>query len=290
MFHKVIFATDLSQASDQVIKCLGGLGAIGIQEIVLTYALGIRHLDDMRYELLRLAKPDLERQRGELEAMGFTVSIRTPIGLPTEEILRVAADEEAELIIVGSLGHTLGHDVLLGSTPLELLQRSSLPILIMRVQVEGSPDKPQCYCTKRDLLDHVLYATDFSDNAELAFEPVKRSIESGAKRVTLLHVQDKAHIQESLESRLEEFNRIDHERLDRRKQGLQQLGDAKIDTVVAYGHATEEILKVARSDASLVIMGSQGRGFFPEVFLGSTSHNVARHALVPVLIVPYPRD
>ncbi|MCA1785684.1 MAG: universal stress protein [Desulfobacteraceae bacterium] len=33
-------------------------------------------------------------------------------------------------------------------------------------------------------------------------------------------------------------------------------------------------------------MGTQGRGFLGEFFLGSVSHNVARHSVAPVLLVP----
>jgi nucleotide-binding universal stress UspA family protein len=33
-------------------------------------------------------------------------------------------------------------------------------------------------------------------------------------------------------------------------------------------------------------MGSQGHGFLREVFLGSTSHSIARLAPAPVLLIP----
>ncbi|MEX0827796.1 MAG: hypothetical protein WD005_02480 [Haliea sp.] len=57
MFKKTIFATDLSPASDEVLKCLKSLREIGVEQIVLTHALGIRHLDDLRYELIRMVEP-----------------------------------------------------------------------------------------------------------------------------------------------------------------------------------------------------------------------------------------
>ncbi|MEX2382600.1 MAG: universal stress protein [Opitutales bacterium] len=290
MYEKILVATDLSPASDEVIKCLGGLRTIGAQEIILTHALGIRHLDDMRHELLRLAEPALERQRAALEEQGFAACIRAPRGLPTEEILRVAEEQKVELIVAGSHGHALAHDVLLGSTPIELLHRSPLPVLILRVKVEGERERPQCGAVDCGALtDRILYATDFSDNADLAFAHLKRFVESGAKAVTLLHVQDLARIGAVKPETLAEFDRLDEERLERRRAELTKLGSAKVDCVIARGHATEEILKISRQGASLVILGSQGKGFFKEVFLGSTSHNVARHAPCPVLVVPQPR-
>jgi nucleotide-binding universal stress UspA family protein len=36
----------------------------------------------------------------------------------------------------------------------------------------------------------------------------------------------------------------------------------------------------------VIVMGSQGRGFISEVFLGSVSHQVVRQAPVPVLLIP----
>ncbi|MBW8382433.1 MAG: universal stress protein, partial [Youngiibacter sp.] len=41
---------------------------------------------------------------------------------------------------------------------------------------------------------------------------------------------------------------------------------------------------------NLIIMGSQGSGFMSELFLGSVSHNVLRHADCSVLVVPAERE
>ena len=42
--------------------------------------------------------------------------------------------------------------------------------------------------------------------------------------------------------------------------------------------------------ATAVIMGSQGRGWIREIYLGNVSHSIARHASVPVLLIPFPRS
>ena len=57
---------------------------------------------------------------------------------------------------------------------------------------------------------------------------------------------------------------------------------------VPYGHPVEEILRITEEeqDDTLIVMGSQGRGFLAQVFLGSVSHQVVRRAPVPVLLVP----
>lgn len=108
-----------------------------------------------------------------------------------------------------------------------------------------------------------------------------------SERITLLHVQDKARIDPHLTHRLDEFNEIDRGRLEKMKELLQKKGDAVIKLELRYGSPFEEITRLVRErNVHLVVMGSQGRGFVGELFLGSVSHNVARHADAPVLLIP----
>jgi nucleotide-binding universal stress UspA family protein len=53
------------------------------------------------------------------------------------------------------------------------------------------------------------------------------------------------------------------------------------------GHPLPAILQVLESqDVSLIVMGTQGKGFIKEIFLGSVAHNVSRLATCPVLLIP----
>jgi len=77
------------------------------------------------------------------------------------------------------------------------------------------------------------------------------------------------------------------ERLQRLKKHLLAKGATDVRIEIPYGSPTQEILRRCRTeDVSLVVMGTQGRGFTREVFLGSVSHNVARKAPISVLLVP----
>jgi len=71
------------------------------------------------------------------------------------------------------------------------------------------------------------------------------------------------------------------------RKKLLEKGAKSVHVNIPYGNPTSEILKeLEKRDYSLVVMGSQGRGFIQEVFLGSVSHNIARNAPVSVLLVP----
>ena len=53
------------------------------------------------------------------------------------------------------------------------------------------------------------------------------------------------------------------------------------------GHTALKIIERAKeSGRTLILMGTQGKGFVEELFLGSVAHNVARRAPLAVLFVP----
>jgi len=287
MFKKILVATDLSEASDHVIGCLHGLKQIGAEQSLLVYALGIRHLEVMKYELARLAEPRLHAQKTMLEKQGFVTDILVASGQPSFEINRVANEQRASLIVVGSHGATLAKEVMLGGVAMAILHKATVPVLVIRLKITDLDAQIRCEVICTDLWRHILFCTDFSDTAERAFAYVEKIVESGTQRVTLLHVQDKIRIGTHLSNRLEEFNRIDQTRLERLKTQLEAKGAMDVRIEIPYGSPIQEILRRTKDeDVSLVVMGSQGRGFITEVFIGSVSHHVVRGAGVPVLLVP----
>jgi len=97
---------------------------------------------------------------------------------------------------------------------------------------------------------------------------------------------DAAVLGTHLHDRLDQFNTIDRGRLEALKERLRAIGKARVAIDIPYGLPVEEILKRATiAKTSLVVMGSHGRGYISELFLGSVSHNVARHSEAPVLLI-----
>lgn|SRR5512139_3682184 len=287
MFKTIVIATDLSLASDHVIGCLRELRAWGVKEAVLVHAFGLRHLVDMATAFAKTAEPKLAEQKAVLQARGFRTDVEFAPRSPSLEVNRIAKEREASFIVVGSHGATLSSEVLLGGAALAILERAELPVLVIRVKVYDEEAKKRCEVACEDLTKHILFATDFSDNAERAFGYLEKIVEQGAKRVTLLHVQSKTRFRKYLEDRLGEFNKIDQGRLERLKAELLGKGAGKVDIFIPYGFPIQEILRFAdESDPSLIVMGSQGRGFISQIFLGSVSYNVVRNSPIPVLVVP----
>lgn len=287
MFSRILIATDLSDASDKVISCIDGLKQLGTNEAVLFHALRIKHLDYLKFDLTRDAEPFLMKQKTALESAGFRTTVEIGESETAHELNKCAKSSDISLIVIGTHGKSLLKHAFIGGEATKILQNHQKPVLVVRIKVTENKETTTCEASCLKDTGRILYTTDFSDTAQLAFTYVEKMVESGWKKVTLLHVQDSSRIEKHLKERLEEFNMIDDERLHMLKDLLLKKGADDVDIVIPYGQPVQEIIKASKNDSfSLIVMGSQGRGFAKEIFLGSVSHNVVRHADLPVLLIP----
>jgi nucleotide-binding universal stress UspA family protein len=288
MFSRIVVATDLSPASFGLANCLGGLRTFGAKRCLLLQCLSFQQAAStaLSYTTAHLESA-LREQKEILERQGFEVEARIVPGFAKLEINRVAAEENYSLIAVGSHGHSMAGEVLLGGVAYEVIHSARKPVLLVPLELTQGEGDACVRATRCDFREHVLFPTDFSENAGHAFTYVEKLAADGARRVTLLHVQDRARIDPHLAHRLDEFNEIDRGRLEKMREMLRKKGSAEIEIELCYGSPFVEITRLIRErNVHLVVMGSQGRGFIEEVFLGSVSHKVARHADAPVLLIP----
>ncbi len=292
MFSRIIVATDLSPASFAVVNCVGGLRTFGARECLLLQCVNVHEAASSAFSYTtRFLEENMAEQKGLLEKQGFAVKAHVAFGSPKTEIGHIAREEGYSLVVVGSRGHSLIGETLLGGVAEAVIRHATVPVLLLRLDVKKDGRVVCCQADRCDFVEHVLYPTDFSENADRAFPYVEKIVADGAKRVTLLHVQDRTRIDPHLHHRLDEFNEIDQGRLAKLKARLVGKGDARIDTEVVFSHPIQEVLRVIREqDVRLVLMGSQGRGFVEEIFLGSVSHNVARHSDAAVMLIPAKRS
>jgi nucleotide-binding universal stress UspA family protein len=279
MFKKILLASDLSPAAEQIIGAVGSLHRLGTEEVVLVHCLNIRDVGTLSDILTRLLQPELAKQAEKLQKLGFAVKSEIRFGLPALEINRAAQENDCAIIVLGSHGYSLPKEILLGGVATSVLHTATRPVLIIKIT---SPTP----LTAWNPLTHILYPTDFSDNAEAAFTYLKVIVSCGAEKVTLLHIQDQI-IGKHLAERLAEFNKIDEGRLLRLRDELQSKSKVEVKIEIPFGLVAQEIINRIKTDkVSLVVMGTQGRGHIGEVFLGSVSNKVVRYSPVPVLLVP----
>ena len=287
MFSRIIVASDLSQSAYDMVKCLKALKKYGSEKCLLVQCLN--PLEKNMVFVRSVMEKNLEEQKKALMKFGYAVETRVVTGYVKNEINRIAANEDYLVIVVEAVEHSMIGESLLGNPANELIHYASKPLLLLRVS-EGPVDEKNSI-RECDLSSHILFPTDFSDNAAIAFEYMKNMVGNGVSKVTLAHVQDQTRISPYLLDRLVEFNRKDAKRLQEMQAKLSEIADVEVDIQLLYGSPTSEILRlISEKKIPLVVMGRQGRGFIKDIFLGSVSHNISRYSEASVLLIPAKRE
>jgi nucleotide-binding universal stress UspA family protein len=307
----MIIASETTPDAFEMLSCLKDLRMLGAKDCLLLQCLQPHEVKaTISSHFNAILEENLNKQKEVLLEQGFEVNTRTVPGFIRSEVNKIAKEEDFSLIVASTPEYSMMGEVLFGGVAQEIIHHASKPVLLIRTSVDPAkaPSKKECNIT-----EHVLFPTDFSENAGLAFRFVKKMISDGVKKVTLLHVQDQSRLnprlayrlekynvidtpedlaqEEALAAqRLEKFNLIDLQRLEDIKKELQAQGDAEVNIKLCYGSPYIEIMKIVREEEiSLIVMGSQGRGFVKEVYLGSVSNNIARHSPAAVLLIPAKR-
>lgn len=286
MFKRIIVASEISPVALAMLDCLKDLRNLGASECILINCYNPYEATAAISDyIVRILKENLEKQKAVLVAQGYGVETRLVPGCIKSEINSMAEREECALIVTSAPEQSFISEYIVGGTAHEVIHSAIRPVLLLRRPEEPKEKgKTEAECR---LTDHILFPTDFSENAASAFEYVVRMVENGAKKVTLAHVQDMVKISPHLMHKIEEFNEIDTDRLKVLKKILVDKGAAEVDIHLLYGSPAVELMNLIKEHKiTLTVMGSQGRGFVNEFFLGSVSHNIARHSAASVLLVP----
>lgn len=291
MFEKIIVASEMMKGEQQLIQSLGELRSIGVRQCLLLQCLDESEVyAQISSYVQEIYDNMLTRHKEQLEEKGFVVETRILSGDMKKEILRIAEEEDFDLVVAASPALSMTAELFYGGVAHDVIYRSGKPVLLIRI-FEDAEGFQRAENKAGALTDHVLFPTDFSENAGLAFEVLREMVAAGVKRVTLAHVQDPSAISPYLADRLDEFNEKDTLRLNELKDELLQTGDVSVEIKLLDGSPSAELIRLIREQQiPLVVMGSQGRGFVRDLFLGSVSHNIARHSAASVILIPAPRD
>jgi nucleotide-binding universal stress UspA family protein len=287
IFGKVVLATDLSPAWDEIASCGGEIRNLGGSLVILTHVITPNFFTVSQEDLRRQAEPRLAQQRRQLEAQGLSVLVETPIGLPASSLNEVARKHDASLVVIGSHGKSRWREGVLGCFSSAVCHQARFPLLVLPVRVAAGGDRATCLWRCSDLLSHLLLPTDFSQPAAQALVYVELLVPKGVARVTLMHALQVPPLEFSepgLPERMEATARNSMEIL---RERLEAAGVPLVHSRLSVGHPISAILGLLQTeDISLIVLGTQGRGFIAEIFLGSVAHNITRVAPCPILLIP----
>lgn len=281
MFETALVALDLSPAAAPLTDCLAGLERWGVTRLVLAHVVRVGYAQGAGYG----HEPDfldwLEQRAAPLRARGFEVEVHVrAAGNPTDEILALAAEVEADLLVIGSRSESRVTSLFLGSVARAVIQRTSLPLLLLWIELTAEATAETCAAVCVDTLRHVLLATDFSTHAGAA-ETATAALAGQAQRTTVVHVMTEATL-----ATMPHWPMMVEAALGAIAARAGAAGGV-VETRTAEGEAAATIARAAaETDASLIVVRKQGQGWLDGLVIGSTAAALCETARRPVVMVP----
>jgi nucleotide-binding universal stress UspA family protein len=207
-------------------------------------------------------------------------------GIPAAEIVGVAEKEAADSIVLPTHSRRGLERLMMGSVAEKVVRLASCPVLTVH---PGTGEAADFHPTR------VMFATDFSDYADLALpHALSMASEYGAE-LLMVHVAtvfeaDPANPEWAFPEVPPEYAQAvvqDAEKeLDRRVERAAS-GKVKVRTRMTRGFDPgSDLLTVAEQEnIDLIVMATHGRTGILHALAGSTAERVVRHATCPVLTV-----
>lgn len=133
-FNRVLFPTDFSDCARHGWKYLIDV-ATHLDEVIIVSVMQKIRDQEMWQEIRERWEQELTMMKKEMESAGCQVQTHLTEGTPSRQILRVAEDESASLIIMPKRGEGYIKQLLLGSTAEAVTRQSSQPVLLIPCQL-----------------------------------------------------------------------------------------------------------------------------------------------------------
>jgi nucleotide-binding universal stress UspA family protein len=293
---KMVVGYDFSESGDAALRWTSFLSEIGPCQITVVYVawppetharFGAAYDQPQPYypsEVEKLLKRDLQEKCDEI--LGKTklrFRVTAGLGRPDPQLIEVAAEEKADVIVVGT--NQRRGLARLGSVSRAVLHHAPLNVACVPIAAAQPADRGNISRIKR-----VLVTTDFSKLANQAIPFAYATLRRGGQ-VCLLHVVKttgqrgvKAHARESKHSG----------RNDRLSAQLQVLIPSEAEAhgissrveLLEHANVATAICQAAEHfGADLICIGSHGRSGLSKAILGSVSQDVMARSQRPVLVI-----
>jgi nucleotide-binding universal stress UspA family protein len=282
--RKILLATDFSSASEKAgsyAKALARRFSSTVEiahvfdpSVVTSYEEAIIGL--MLKERRQISKEKLERLRDDFSSCGIETRMISPDGhRPASELLRIAKEEDVDLIVAGTHSKSGVEKLVLGSAAEELIRSAQCPVLTVGPNAKAFGDGPLAF-------KNMIYATDFTpEAAKAAVYALSFAQDSGA-HLYFCHVLGlepassvgKAFLANAFQSALKRL--IPESSYDW----------CNPECVVEYGNAADAVLRLAeRVQADLMVLGARKASFWLTYIECGLTPELLAHAACPVMTV-----
>jgi nucleotide-binding universal stress UspA family protein len=271
-----LVGVDRSPGSQPLLGCLPDLSEWGIRRIVLAHVMTVSYGQFGAFGHESHCRDWLEQQAETVAGAGFEVAVDVTVsGAPADELVAAAQRHDADLLVIGSRSHNLVRGLFLGGVARGVIGRSTVPVLIERIEPTAPETEQLCAAVCERTLEHVVLATDGSQGSEGAEEmAVLLAGRAGTTEVVTVREPADDRSDSALEAHLGALAaRV------RAAGGTAAVG-------VIEGDPSTELMELVEQRASLVIVGRHGRSRVTQRLVGHTAERISERSGRPVLLVP----
>ena len=270
---KIIIPVDFSKHSEYALETAAALAKQHNAELVVMHMLELSESiltsssSDRNEEtafMLMVASKKFETFLDKHYLEGVTVTPLIKHHKVLKEVAEVANHIKADLIVIGSRGHSDHDGIFTGSNTEKVVRYSETPVLVVKSKLESVN------------FNTIVLATDFSEESVLTLKHALELLNELGNKVTLLHTNlpnsDFLSTHE-IDERVSEFLKL--AKLEDYRKHIAYISDYNVeDGVLNYS-------KLVNADA--VAMITHGRTGLSHFFGGSISEDLVNHTKLPVV-------
>lgn len=266
---KILFATEFSDHAPQIFQYAVEVAFFFKAELLVMHAFGKpdpnpasrESREEREARVMKKLRAFVGEHLPEARREALKISYFTVRAYPTEGILGLALEQEADLIIIGMTGKTNALGSTLGNASLNVLAKADCQVLLV-------PDT-----ARFQGIDHLVYTTDFEFRDLEAIQYLKKWNKNFDALLHVVHVFEK----DEDEYRVLKNMMILKNTFKRHK---------RIDFSIRYGALEKAVDKFAKSQqADLIAMISHKRNFLARLLDAGPVEGIAKRTNVPLLVI-----
>jgi len=286
MFERILVPLDGSENAEMVFPYCADL-ASKFASLVILVTISESAILDIGQLYRTYLKHARKKMRQYLKAWMApeTVTLQSEVlsGDPAREILRIAEDKDAGLILIASRGSSAEGPWLLGHVAAKVLRATKKPVMLIR--------KPatKAAMEQRKLLRRILVPLDGSKTGEAALCYAVALAKKTAAEIILIEVFESVSmvgatgisgsIRENESLRKSILSYLDHVAEPIKNSGLE------VSTTVLFGNAASNIIEYAEKNGiDLIALSTHGRSGLGRWVFGSVTNKILHTGNVAVLV------
>ena len=217
---------------------------------------------DMMDDIRIAAEEQMKKLAASVSTDGFTLKTVVEMGHIKEDLLPLADQLQADILMMGTVGNGTIINKLIGSNASHVMEKSKFPILLVPADYEFNS------------LEQAVFADDFSsDNSRVIGQLVDFAFISGLKKIDIVHFNSTDNDQSA--SKGEAFDRLKN-----------IFGEKNIHIKIISAPYMEKGIKdyLNQNKTDLVIMATEKKSLLQRLFVYGHTQIMAMHTHIPLLV------